>query len=83
MNTRVIFLEKEVNDSAENYRVQQQTQKRFIHQLFVLFQFEGIPFHPGPDRFWAIVDKYKVTKFYTAPTAIRALMKSGDAPVLK
>ena len=47
------------------------------------FQFEGTPFHPGPDRCWAICDKYKVTKFYTAPTAIRALMKFGDEHVKK
>ncbi|KAJ8306425.1 hypothetical protein KUTeg_016970 [Tegillarca granosa] len=40
--------------------------------------FEGVPFYPDAGRFWQIVDKYKVTKFYTAPTAIRALMKFGD-----
>jgi len=40
--------------------------------------FEGIPTYPGPDRFWEIVDKYRVTIFYTAPTAIRALMREGD-----
>lgn len=45
--------------------------------------FEGTPFHPDNDRFWAVVAKYKVTQFYTAPTAIRALMKFGDAPVKK
>jgi len=45
--------------------------------------FEGVPTHPGPDRFWAICSKYKVDSFYTAPTAIRALMKSGEAPVKK
>ncbi len=39
--------------------------------------FEGIPTYPEPDRFWDIVEKHKVTIFYTAPTAIRALMKSG------
>lgn len=43
--------------------------------------FEGIPTWPSPERWWFIVDKYKVTQFYTAPTAIRALMKSGDEPV--
>lgn len=41
-------------------------------------QFEGTPFYPDNDRYWSIVDKYKVTQFYTAPTAIRSLMKFGD-----
>ena len=41
-------------------------------------QFEGVPNYPDPSRFWQVVDKYKVTKFYTAPTAIRACMKEGD-----
>jgi acetyl-CoA synthetase len=40
--------------------------------------YEGAPNHPGPDRFWNIVDKYNVTIMYTAPTAIRAFMKWGD-----
>ncbi len=40
--------------------------------------FEGVPNYPNPDRFWAIIEKYKVTIFYTAPTAIRALERSGD-----
>ncbi len=40
--------------------------------------FEGIPTYPEPDRYWEIVEKYKVTIFYTAPTAIRALERSGD-----
>ncbi len=39
--------------------------------------YEGVPNHPGNDRFWAIVEKYGVTKFYTAPTAIRTFMKWG------
>ncbi|WP_417767882.1 acetate--CoA ligase [Stappia sp.] len=39
--------------------------------------FEGIPTHPSPARFWEVVDKHKVTIFYTAPTAIRALMGAG------
>ncbi len=43
--------------------------------------FEGIPNYPNSSRWWEIVDKYKVNIFYTAPTAIRALMKEGDAPV--
>jgi len=40
--------------------------------------FEGVPTYPEPDRFWKMVDDHKVTIFYTAPTAIRALMKQGD-----
>jgi acetyl-CoA synthetase len=43
--------------------------------------FEGVPNHPDSSRFWQVVDKHKVTIFYTAPTAIRALMREGDAPV--
>ncbi|MHC4661865.1 MAG: acetate--CoA ligase [Planctomycetota bacterium] len=39
--------------------------------------FEGIPTYPDPGRFWAVVDKYKVNQFYTAPTAIRALAAAG------
>ena len=45
--------------------------------------FEGVPTYPDYSRFWEVVDKYKVTQFYTAPTAIRALMRDGDGPVLK
>ncbi len=40
--------------------------------------FEGVPSYPGPDRFWDVVEKYKVNIFYTAPTAIRAIMRHGD-----
>ncbi|MBN2041363.1 MAG: acetate--CoA ligase [Spirochaetes bacterium] len=40
--------------------------------------FEGVPSYPDPSRFWAIVEKYKVDIFYTAPTAIRAIAKEGD-----
>lgn len=40
--------------------------------------FEGIPTYPHPDRFWEIVEKYQVTIFYTAPTALRALMREGE-----
>lgn len=40
--------------------------------------FEGVPTYPGPDRCWKIVDKYSVKQFYTAPTAIRSLMRAGD-----
>jgi len=45
--------------------------------------FEGIPTYPDTSRWWQIVDKYKVNIFYTAPTAIRALMREGDGPVKK
>ncbi|TGZ48425.1 Uncharacterized protein DBV15_02788 [Temnothorax longispinosus] len=45
--------------------------------------FEGTPFYPENDRYWSIIDKYKVTQFYTAPTAIRSLMKFGDHLVKK
>jgi len=40
--------------------------------------FEGVPTYPDPGRFWAVVEKYQVNTFYTAPTAIRALMRYGD-----
>jgi acetyl-CoA synthetase len=43
--------------------------------------FEGIPTYPDAGRFWDVVDKYKVTQIYTAPTAIRALMREGDQHV--
>ncbi|MGH7016909.1 MAG: acetate--CoA ligase, partial [Caulobacteraceae bacterium] len=43
--------------------------------------FEGVPNHPSPSRLWEVVDKHKVEIFYTAPTAIRALMREGEAPV--
>jgi len=45
--------------------------------------YEGIPTYPDSSRWWQIVDKYKVNTFYTAPTAIRALMSEGDKPVKK
>ncbi len=43
--------------------------------------FEGVPSYPDHSRFWRVIDKHQVTIFYTAPTAIRALMREGDAPV--
>ena len=43
--------------------------------------FEGIPTYPDASRFWQIIDKHQVNIFYTAPTAIRALMALGDEPV--
>ncbi len=45
--------------------------------------FEGVPNYPSASRFWDVVDKHGVTIFYTAPTAIRALMREGDEPVTK
>ncbi|MGF1543782.1 MAG: acetate--CoA ligase [Parvularculaceae bacterium] len=43
--------------------------------------FEGVPTYPDASRFWRVCEKHKVNTFYTAPTAIRALMREGDAPV--
>ena len=43
--------------------------------------FEGVPNYPDTSRFWQVVDKHEVNIFYTAPTAIRALMRDGDGPV--
>jgi acetyl-CoA synthetase len=43
--------------------------------------FEGVPSYPGPDRFWQLVEKFRATIFYTAPTVIRALMRYGDEPL--
>jgi len=45
--------------------------------------FEGVPNYPDMSRFWSVIDKHKVNIFYTAPTAIRALMQAGDDPVKK
>ncbi|WP_287030153.1 acetate--CoA ligase [Pseudomonas sp. UBA6310] len=45
--------------------------------------FEGVPSYPDASRFWQVVDKHQVNIFYTAPTAIRALMREGDEPVLR
>ena len=45
--------------------------------------FEGVPNYPDNSRFWNVIDKHKVNIFYTAPTAIRALMQAGDEPVKK
>ncbi len=45
--------------------------------------FEGVPNYPSVSRFWEVIDKHKVNIFYTAPTAIRALMSAGDEPVKK
>ena len=45
--------------------------------------FEGVPNYPDTSRFWNVIDKHKVTIFYTAPTAIRALMREGTEPVLR
>jgi acetyl-CoA synthetase len=45
--------------------------------------FEGVPNYPTSSRFWEVIDKHRVNTFYTAPTAIRALMQGGDGPVTK
>ena len=47
----------------------------------ITLMFEGVPNYPSPARFWEICDKHQVNICYTAPTAIRALMRSGDEPV--
>ena len=47
----------------------------------ITLMFEGVPTYPDSSRFWQVVEKHKVNIFYTAPTAIRALMREGDAPV--
>ncbi len=49
----------------------------------ITLMFEGVPNYPDSSRFWQVCDKHKVNIFYTAPTAIRALMREGDGPVKK
>jgi acetyl-CoA synthetase len=49
----------------------------------VTLMFEGVPNYPSNSRFWEVIDKHKVNTFYTAPTAIRALMQAGEDPVKK
>jgi acetyl-CoA synthetase len=49
----------------------------------ISLMFEGVPNYPTNSRFWDVIDKHKVNTFYTAPTAIRALMQAGDGPVKK
>ena len=49
----------------------------------VTVMFEGVPNYPSASRFWEVVDKHKINIFYTAPTAIRALMREGEDPVKK
>ena len=49
----------------------------------ITLMFEGVPSYPDASRFWQVVDKHNVNIFYTAPTAIRALMRDGEAPVQK
>src|SRR5216683_26338 len=55
------------------------------HPLYILYtngattvMYEGAPNHPREDRFWSLIEKYRVNTFYTAPTAIRAFVKWGD-----
>jgi acetyl-CoA synthetase len=45
--------------------------------------FEGVPNHPDSSRFWEVIERHRVNIFYTAPTAIRALMREGEGPVRK
>ncbi len=49
----------------------------------ISLMFEGIPNYPDMSRFWEVIDKHNVSIFYTAPTAIRALMRAGEEPVKK
>src|SRR5688572_12772211 len=49
----------------------------------ITLMFEGVPNYPSTSRFWEVIDKHKVNTFYTAPTAIRALMQAGEEPVKK
>jgi acetyl-CoA synthetase len=49
----------------------------------ITLMFEGVPNYPDTSRFWQVIDKHKVNTFYTAPTAIRALMRDGEGPVKK
>jgi acetyl-CoA synthetase len=49
----------------------------------ITLMFEGVPNYPTSSRFWDVVDKHKVNTLYTAPTALRALMREGDGPVTK
>ncbi|MEC8642470.1 MAG: acetate--CoA ligase [Pseudomonadota bacterium] len=49
----------------------------------ITLMFEGVPTWPDSSRFWQVVEKHKVNIFYTAPTAIRALMREGEAPVTR
>ncbi|MFO7962554.1 MAG: acetate--CoA ligase [Desulfobacterales bacterium] len=53
-----------------------------LSQGAVTLMFEGVPNYPDPGRFWAVVDKWRIHQFYTAPTAIRALMAQGEEWVL-
>jgi acetyl-CoA synthetase len=48
-----------------------------------VFMYEGVPNFPAPDRFWDIIERRKISIFYTAPTAIRAFMKAGESHVIK
>lgn len=48
-----------------------------------MFLYEGVPTYPAPNRFWDMIERHKITIFYTAPTAIRAFMKAGESHILK
>ncbi len=54
-----------------------------LSQGATTLMFEGIPNYPDVSRFWQVIEKHKVNIFYTAPTALRALMREGEAPVKK
>ena len=49
----------------------------------ITLMFEGVPNYPDASRFWQVIDKHQVNIFYTAPTALRALMREGEGPVKK
>jgi acetyl-CoA synthetase len=48
-----------------------------------VFMYEGVPTHPAPNRFWDMIERHRISIFYTAPTAIRAFMKAGESHILK
>lgn len=48
-----------------------------------VFMYEGVPNYPAPNRFWEMIERYKISIFYTAPTAIRSFMKAGESHVIK
>ncbi len=48
-----------------------------------VFMYEGVPNFPAPDRFWEMIERHKISIFYTAPTAIRSFMKAGESHVIK
>ncbi|UYV77036.1 ACSS2 [Cordylochernes scorpioides] len=69
--------------TGHSYGVYGPLLNRSTNILLGVVQFEGIPMYPDPGRLWQIIDDLQVTKFYTAPTAIRTLMKYGEEIVNK